>query len=137
MIFPQFVAGLWLGLWFVSGNALWTGGLVILSLQYYGWLIKGFWLPVSVQGVCRLFDLPRISVPWPALQQTLDQLLLLPAAPVFILLGLIVAGGAKFGKNSIEKRVSHRPPRAVNCEHRRALHDIGISRLHVHDHGGR
>ena len=137
MFLPQFVAGVWLGLWFVSGNALWTGGVLILSLQYYGLLVKGFWLPVSLQSLCRLFDLPRIAVPWPALQQTFDQLLLLPAPPMFILLGLIVAGAAKFGRNSIEKRVAHRPPRTVNCEHRRALHDIGISTLHVHEHAGR
>jgi hypothetical protein len=133
MLVPQFVAGLWLGLWFMCGNALWSGGLLILSIQYYGWLVKGIWLPVSLQGVCRLFQLPRIVVPWPVLQQTLDALLLLPAPPMLILLGLVIAGGAKFGKNSIERRVSHRPPRLVNCDHRRALHDIGISTLHIHE----
>jgi hypothetical protein len=137
MFVPQFVAGLWLGLWFVSGNALWTGGVLILSLQYYCWLVKGFWLPVSLGGVRRLFDLPRISVPWAGLQQTLDQLLLLPAAPMFILLGLIVAGAAKFGRSSIERHASHSQPRTVNCENRRALHDIGISTLHVHERAGR
>ncbi|MGH6873889.1 MAG: hypothetical protein ACREDW_02655 [Aestuariivirgaceae bacterium] len=105
---------------------------MILSLQYYGWLVKGFWLPVSLQGVCSLFHLPKISVPWPLLQQVLDELLRLPAAPAFILLGLMVAGAAKFGRNSIERRVSHYPPRRVSCEHRRALHDIGIGTLHVY-----
>jgi hypothetical protein len=133
MLVPQFVAGLWLGLWFICGNALWSGGLLILSIQYYGWLAKGIWLPVSLQGVCRLFQLPRIVVPWPVLQQTFDALLLLPAPPVFVLLGLVLAGGAKFGKNSIERRVSDRPPLLVNCDHRRALHDIGISTLHIHE----
>jgi hypothetical protein len=134
MIVPQFVAGLWLGLWFVCGNALWSGGVMVLSLQYYGWLVKGLWLPVSLQGVYRLFELPRIASPWPALQPTFDEVFLLPAAPAFILIGLILAGAAKFGMNSIERRVSHLMPRMVNCEHRRALYDIGISTLHVHDH---
>ena len=137
MIIPQFVAGLWLGLWFVCGNALWSGGVLIFSLQYYGWLMKGLWLPVSLQGVYRLFEPPRIAMPWPSLQPTLDGLVLLPAAPVLILIGIIIAGMAKFGMNSIERRASHRPPRMVNCGHRRALNDIGISTLHIHDHGRR
>jgi hypothetical protein len=134
MFVPQFVAGLWLGLWFVCGNALWSGGVLILSLQYYGWLVRGLWLPVSLQGVYRLFELPRIALPWPALQPTLDEFFLLPAAPVFLLIGLVLAGAAKFGMNGIERREPHRPPRVVNCDHRRALHDIGISTLHIHDH---
>jgi hypothetical protein len=134
MFVPQFVAGLWLGLWFVCGNALWSSGVLILSLQYYGWLVKGLWLPVSLQGVYGLFELPRIALPWPALQPTLDEFFLLPAAPVFIVIGLFLAGAARFGTAGIERRESHRPPRMVNCDHRRALHDIGISTLHIHDH---
>ena len=133
MIVPQFVAGLWLGLWFIGGNALWSGGVLVLSLQYYGWLVKGLWLPVSLRSVYGAFELPQIAVPWPSLQPTLEEVFLLPAAPVLILIGLILAGAAKFGMNSIERRVSHPVPRMVNCEHRRALHDIGISTLHIHD----
>jgi hypothetical protein len=137
MIVPQFVAGLWLGLWFVCGNALWSGGVLIISLQYYAWLVKGLWRPVSLQGVYRVFELSRIAVPWPSLQPTLDGVFLLPAAPVFILMGIVIAGAAKFGMNSIDRRASHCPPRTVNCDHRRALHDIGISTLHIHDHARR
>jgi hypothetical protein len=107
---------------------------MVLSLQYYGWLVKGLWLPVSLQGVYGLLELPRIALPWPSLQPTFDEVFLLPAAPAFILIGLMLACAAKFGMNSIEKRMSHLPPRMVNCEHRRALYDIGISTLHIHNH---
>src|SRR5215212_3436113 len=111
MIVPQFVAGLWLGLRFVCGNALWSGGVLIFSLQYYGWLVKGLWLSVSLQGLYGLFELPRIAVPSSSLQAALDGVFLLPAAPVFILMGIIIAGTAKFEMNSIEPRASHSPPR--------------------------
>jgi hypothetical protein len=134
MLVPQFVAGLWLGLWFVCGNALWSSGVLIFSLQYYAWLVKGLWPSVLLQDVHGSFELPRISVPWPALQPALDGILQLPAAPVFILIGLFLAGGSKFGMNSIEKRLPQTAPRIVSCGHRRALHDVGISTLHIHDH---
>src|SRR5215213_322385 len=97
MIVPQFVAGLWLGLSFVCGNALWSGGVLIFSLQYYAWLVKGFWRPVPLQGVYRLFELSRIAVPWPSLQTILDGVFLLPAAPVFVSIGIIIAAAARLG----------------------------------------
>jgi hypothetical protein len=136
MVVAQFVAGVWLGSWFVAGNVLWSGGVIILSLQYYGWLVKDLWLPVSLQGVLRVVGLPQPSLPSPALQQAFDQLLLLPAPPMFILAGVILAAAAGFGKRTITRRAPQ-PPRVVSCAHRRALHDIGITSLHVHESPGK
>jgi hypothetical protein len=41
------LAGLWLGLWTISGIAMGIAGILILSMQFYGWLHLGFWLSLT------------------------------------------------------------------------------------------
>lgn len=125
------LAGLWLGLWFIAGFGMGVGGILILAVQGYGWLSLGFWLPVTLKGICRGFEISIPQLPWPEAQRALDVLLLLPASGVFILCGLHIALMAIVAKRNIEKRIS-RPPLTVAAESHRALDTFGITTLHIH-----
>ena len=125
-------AGLWLGLWLIAGTAMSVGGLLVLAAQFYGKLAAGFWLPVTLGGVCRLLE---ISVPIVAsieIQRAVDWMLLLPASGVFIICGLHIALMAGIAKRNVGMRDSH-SPLVVAVESGGALRNFGITTLHIHD----
>lgn len=109
-----------------------VGGLLVLAVQFYGKLAAGFWLPVTLGGVCRLLE---ISVPIVAsieIQRAVDWMLLLPASGVFIICGLHIALMAGIAKRNVGMRDSH-SPLVVAIESEGALRNFGITTLHIHD----
>jgi hypothetical protein len=124
------LTGLWLGLWFIAGTSMWMGGLLILAVQFYGWLIAGLWLPVSLNGVSRLAGIAVPAV-WPAgVQKAVECVLLLPASGVFIWWGAHIAVMAIIARKNIEAR-RFRAPTIVGVDARSALNTFGISTLHI------
>jgi hypothetical protein len=125
-------AGLWLGLWFIAGTAMSVGGILVLTMQFYGKLAGGFWHPVTLGVVYRLLEIAIPIGPSIEIQRAIDWMLLLPASGVLMLCGLYIGLMAGIAKRNLEMRVSH-PPLVVAIEPRGALSNFGITSLHIHD----
>jgi hypothetical protein len=129
--FLRSVAGLWFGLWFIAGTALWVGGVLILAIQCYGWLLIDVWFPVTLRGITRLLAITVPAVSWVEMQKAIDWVLLLPTSGVFILCGSQIALMALIAKKNMEMRCSNLPA-VVAVKSHHPLNDFGITTLHIH-----
>ena len=99
--------GVWLGLWTISGIAMGTGGVLILTIECYGWLYLGLWLSVTPAGLLRKFAIVVPSLPLEPIHLILERLLHLPVSVIFIWCGFHIAAMAWIARKRLERRISH------------------------------
>jgi hypothetical protein len=99
------LAGVWLGIWTISGIAMGTGGILILAMQCYGWLYLDFWFPLTPARILQGMEVAIPSISWPALQRVIDCLLRLPLSAVFVWCGFNIAAMAWIARKNLERRL--------------------------------
>ena len=99
------LVGLWLGLWTISGIATFVSGLLILTLQLYGYFYLDFWADLTPAGVMKGFGIVSPKAHWALLQRGINCALSLPLSAVFIWCGLHIAAMAWIARKNLERRV--------------------------------
>jgi hypothetical protein len=98
--------GVWLGLWTICGVAMATSGLLILSMQLYGWFYLGFWFPLAPSGILQGFGIAAPVASWKQLQGVFDCVLNLPLSILFMWCGFHLAAMAWIARRNIERRIA-------------------------------
>jgi hypothetical protein len=80
-------------------------GVLILAMQFYGWLCLDFWFPLTPAGILQGMEVAIPSMSWPALQRVIDYLLRLPLSAVFVWCGFNIAAMAWIARKNLEQRL--------------------------------
>ena len=123
------IIGLWLGMWTICGIATFVSGLLILSLQFYGYFQLGFWARLTPAGILRGFDITYPLIPWEPIQKLIDCMLLMPLAGVFMWFGFHIAAMAWIARNNIERAA--KPPKIVIPTTGERFAELGVSHLEI------
>jgi hypothetical protein len=122
-------AGVWLGMWTISGIAMGAGGILILAMQGYGWLYLDFWFPLTPARILQGMEVGLPPVPWIALQKGIDCLLRLPLAAVFIWCGFNIAAMAWIARKNLERRLL--VPQLISVQTHDRFSSLGVETLQV------
>jgi hypothetical protein len=123
------LAGIWLGIWTISGIAMGTGGILILAMQCYGWFYLGFWFPLTPARILQGMEVVISPIPWVTLQKVIDCILSLPLSAVLVWCGVNIAVMAWIARKNLERRLL--VPQLISVDTHDRLKSFGVETLHV------